>query len=67
MKPHSDRSYAVKAARADEFATAGRSKPPPQADRNRHLRPIEFATPARSTPERSEAARLLTDKPYIAE
>jgi exodeoxyribonuclease VII small subunit len=54
-------------ARADEFATAGRSKPPPQADRNRHLRPIEFATPARSTPERSEAARLLTDKPYIAE
>jgi hypothetical protein len=56
-----------KYARADEFATAGRSKPPPQADRNRHLRPIEFATPARSTPERSEAARLLTDKPYIAE
>src|SRR5215831_7191966 len=36
------------AAWADVFATGGRSKPPGEADRNRHPRPTEIATSGRS-------------------
>src|SRR5215831_14472434 len=37
-----------RSAWADVFATGGRSKPPGEADRNRHPRPTEIATSGRS-------------------